>query len=70
MIRGYVGARSRRGRKVGARVSTRRHGQATTLARRVDTPSLAHSMFLVCASSHALGGDAAAVFAAATDLQD
>jgi hypothetical protein len=46
-----------------------RHGEAITLARRLqDPPSLAHSIFLSCASSQAPGGNAAAVFAAAKEL--
>ena len=48
-----------------------RHGEAITLARRMrDPPSLAHSMFLSCTSSQAPGGNAAAVFAAATELRE
>jgi hypothetical protein len=48
-----------------------RHGEAITLARRLrDPPSLAHSIFLSCASSQAPGGNVAAVFAAATELQE
>jgi len=48
-----------------------RHGEAITLARRLrDPPSLAHSIFLSCASSQAPGGNAVAVFAAATELRE
>jgi predicted ATPase len=46
-----------------------RHGEAITLARRLqDPPSLAHSTFLSCASTQSPGGNAAAVFAAAKEL--
>ena len=49
----------------------RRHYEAIALARRLwDSPSLAFSLFLACVSCHAPGGDAAAVFAYATELQE